>query len=374
MNTNNHNRSKKYFLLELFLFFFIFIPCLFSSPARKYYLDGLRANDNSSKIKYFSVAYKLDPLYSEALIALATAYFDNHQILECEKKLDEYDQKFPPSADVLVLRGKILHVGRLFDHAEKKYQEALVITPSHSEALFRLGLLNVMRSNMNQDKNFLLKATEYFLKVNNKSNYYKFALTQAANCFEQLQKYQEAMKCYKDLSDIKDHNSMTIFNYGRLQYMNQNYEAASALLERASEMTFKEKTYDPFFSIFRFYITKIWIGDEVSGDYEFKKYMDIFPKSDLGDLFLKKISVDDFLSQTLSKKRLEKMSPIRIKVLKSKVYNYCGYYYLLENNEDEALKYFDLSFKDPLKGSHYYYFLSMYEAQRIRIDREIKAG
>jgi tetratricopeptide (TPR) repeat protein len=348
----------------------LLLPAVFAEPADRYYENGLEARNLNEKIKYFSIALKLNPEHSEALASRAETYFLKNRIGEAENDIEDYVERFGISERIYVLKGKIALRNGLLDKAQEFFDAALKLDETHPEAHLRKGVLLITLGRLRNRPELFDQAVAHLLKVGTASQFYALALKQATKCLEFLERYEEAQELFAILTDLEPDISSNVFNLGRLLYMNEDYKKAAARLDEACELTFIDKTYAEFYAIFRYYIALTRLDEEVAAPYHLNRFLDKLPATPGGKLFQERISPDEFLEQTLSEDRLSRLSPRRRKTLTAEIYCTLGYYFLSEELAEKALTYFEKTRDLEIFGS-YYFYLGRYEHQRLKIAREM---
>jgi len=359
-------------MIRINLFFFILFYCfvLVANPAKKYYEKGLKTTDIQDKIKFFSIALKVSPDYPEVMLDRARSYYQINKMPEALSDLTEYAELQSEDQYYFVLQGKIYQKKGMFKRALESYNMALKLDQQNDEALFRKGILLITLGGIKKRPSYYKDAAICLKDVSSSYPLYKIAISQAAQCLEFSQKYDEVLRIYQNLVSISSENSSFYFNLGRLFYMAEDFQEAILMLKKASDLTFQDGTYNEFYGIFNYYITKIFLKEDVAADYHLNIFLDKLPRKTLvSKLFQKEISPQDFIDESLSilrEKTLSKNLKIRYE---GNIYCQVGYFYLSENDTLKALGYFTKS-KEYISFGAYYFYLANYEEQRLLIEKK----
>ncbi|EKD26495.1 MAG: hypothetical protein ACD_79C01156G0002 [uncultured bacterium] len=346
-----------------------FQTILFATTAESYYEKGLKAANNEEKIKYLNIALKLDESFEKAIMERAETYFQISLFGEAENDIEYYLSKFPINPGILVLKEKIAIQNGLLDKAQEFLEQALKLDPKHPEANLRMGLLLITLGNLKQNPGLYAEALHFLINVPTGTSSYNLAIFQAAKCHEFAEQYKEAQSAYENLTKCEPNNPAHFFNLGLMQYFNEQYSPAVASLETAVNLSFQDKSFKSFYAVFQYYINVNNLNNAVAASYQLGLIFDKIPKNPLGDLFLKKITPEDFVIQFLAESA--KLSLKRKEVMESEMNSSLGLYYILEKNIDKAIEYFE-KVNISNKFGAYYFNLSRYEIQRLKFSKELK--
>ncbi|MBN2143334.1 MAG: tetratricopeptide repeat protein [Candidatus Aureabacteria bacterium] len=348
-----------------------FLFSALAEPSKMYYKRAQDAENPEDKIKFYTMTLKMNPQFSAALFERAQTYFEMNKLEETENDIRLYLEKFPPSPEVHVLKGRIAQRLGDLDTADEEYDNAIKITPAHDEANFRKGLLLVLQAKLKQHPEYYHKAIPYLLTVQQRSPYAISSFSQAAKCYEIESKYDEAQKLYVNLSSQEPDNALFAFNAGRLYYMNGDNETAIKYLNSACELTFKDQSFEIYYAVFRYFFTIYKLRDLTSANYQLNRFLDKLPPTPLAELFQNKITGEEFLKKA-SQKKDSKMPEQLEKILACEAHSALGYYYLLKDKNDEAISCFKNAIIHELYGLPYYH-LAKFEFQRLSLLKEINA-
>jgi len=359
-------------MAKINLFFCILFYCcvLFANPANKYYEKGLKTDNSQEKIKFFSIALKVNPDFHEVLLERARSYYQINNMQEALTDLRAYAYLQSEDQYFFVLQGKIYQKKGMFKRSLESYNMALKLNAKNDEALFRKGILLITLGGIKKRPKYYEDAATCLKDVSSSHLLYKVAISQAAQCLEYFQKYDEVLDIYQQLISINSDNSSFYFNLGRLLYMAEDFNQASLMLQKASDLTFKDGTYNEFYGIFNYYVTKVFLKEDIAADYHLNIFFDKLPRKTLvSKLFQKDISPQKFLDESLEilkEKNLSKNLKIRYE---GNVYCQLGYFYLSIDNVQTALEYFTKS-KEYVSFGAYYFYLANYEEQRLLIEQK----
>jgi tetratricopeptide (TPR) repeat protein len=354
------------FFLSLIVFFTFFLQTTFASLAQNYYKQGLEAETADEKLKYFTITLKLDPDFSDALIAKAEALFQLNDLDAAQKDVETYLEKYPPTARAFTLSGNLAQRRGQLIKAETHYENALKLEPKYDEASLRKGLLLILIGKL--DEKTLENAVVFFKNVPEASPFFEASVLQAARSLETLARFEDALLMHEKLTRKNPNSAISFFHLGRLQYMSDQHPAALASIDLACDLTFKDQTHKVFYGVFRYFLAAQTMKDDTSAAYPLDRFLDKMPESLLGNLFQGKISDQEYLDQAL---RLDpKLSEKRKQALRCEIHCHLGYYYLLKNKTDDAFTHFGKAIENNLFGFEFY-SMAKFEHQKLAIHREI---
>ncbi len=359
-------------ILLIFCLFSFFPQTTFADLAQNYYKRGLEAQSVDEKLKYFTITLKLDPNFSEALIAKAETLFQMNNLDAAQKDVDSYIEKYPSTARAFTLCGNLAQRQGKLLKAEENYDNALKLDSKYDEVNFQKGLLLITIGKLKSDTKVFENALSFFKNVLETSVFFEKALWQAARCSEYLLKFEDTLTFYQTLTQKVPDSAAFFFHLGRLQYMNDQYSEAVASIDRACELTFKDQTLKVFYGVFRYCIAAQKLKEETSATYQLNLFLDKIPESLLGKLFQGKITDEEYLTQTLKLDSTKNLSDKRRQLMTCEMYCHMGYYNLLKNKTDSAFIHFSKAIEKNIFGSEFY-SIAKFEYQKLAIHQEINA-
>ena len=367
--------SKRRFAPILLLFMpllmiFFSLNVWAADSAEAYFRRARGMKNPEVQIKYYSIALKLDPEFKIALVARAGAQLKLNRLGEAVADLELYDASFPPSADSLVLHGKIAaREGRL-DKAGNHYDQALELDKSHDEANLRKGLHLLTMASLRAKPDLYKSCLANFEAVSPDAPFYILARKQAARCYEHDKSYEQALEIYNDLIGITADQAALHFHRGRLLYFNDQFEEALKEVDKACDLTFNDRQPQVFYGVFRYYLEGVTLGGQTSADYHLQLFIKKFDSTPQTRLFLGELKIPVFTELVEAGLADKALPEKRRKSIACEMLTTLGYYVLIQGKKELAVEYFNRAAKLGGFGA-YYYYLARFEKQRLRLAIEM---